>query len=32
MALNYSEMKHRKLRDDELDFGEVLHRGIHKRK
>ena len=28
----YSETKHRKLRDDELDFGEVLHREIHKRK
>ena len=28
----YSETKHRKLRDDELDFGEVLHREISKRK
>ena len=28
----YSETKHRKLRDDELDFGEVLSREIHKRK
>ena len=28
----YSETKHRKLRDDELDFGEVLHREINKRK
>ena len=28
----YSETKHRKLRDDELNFGEVLHREIHKRK
>ena len=28
----YSETKHRKLRDDELDFGEVLNKEIHKRK
>ena len=28
----YSETKHRKLRNDELDFGEVLHREISKRK
>ena len=28
----FSETKHRKLRDDELDFGEVLDREIHKRK
>ena len=28
----YSETKHKKLRDDELDFGEVLHREISKRK
>lgn len=28
----YSETKHRKLRDDELDFGEVLSRELHKRK
>ena len=28
----YSETKHRKLRDDELNFGEVLHREISKRK
>ena len=28
----YSETKHRKLRDDELDFGEVLNKAIHKRK
>ena len=28
----YSETKHRKLRDDELDFGEVLSREIYKRK
>ena len=28
----YSETKHRKLRDDELNFGEVLDREISKRK
>lgn len=28
----YSETKHRKLRYDELDFGEVLNKEIHKRK
>ena len=28
----YYETKHRKLRDDELDFGEVLSRELHKRK
>ena len=28
----YSETKHKKLRDDELDFGEVLEKEIHKRK
>ena len=28
----YSETKHKKLRDDELDFGEVLSREIYKRK
>lgn len=28
----YYETKHRKLRDDELDFGEVLDKAIHKRK
>ena len=28
----YCETKHRKLRDDELDFGEVLSREIYKRK
>lgn len=28
----YSETKHRKLRDEELDFGEVLNKEIHKRK
>ena len=28
----YSETKHKKLRDEELDFGEVLHKEIHKRK
>ena len=27
----YSEMKHRKLRDDELYFVEVLDKEIHKR-
>ena len=28
----YSETKHRKLQDEELDFGEVLDKEIHKRK
>lgn len=28
----YSETKHKKLRDDELDFGKVLSRELHKRK
>ena len=28
----YSETKHRKLQDEELDFGEELSREIHKRK
>lgn len=28
----YSETKHRKLDDKELDFGEVLDRELHKRK
>lgn len=28
----YSETKHRKLRDGELEFGEVLDKAIHKRK
>ena len=28
----YGETKHRKLRDDELDFGEVLNKEIYKRK
>ena len=28
----YEETKHKKLRDDELVFGEVLDREIHKRK
>ena len=27
----YSETKHKKLRDDELDFGEVLNKAIHKK-
>lgn len=26
----YCETKHRKLRDDELDFGEALSKEIHK--
>lgn len=26
------ETKHRKLRDDDLDFGEVLNKETHKRK
>ena len=28
----YSETKHRKLQDEELDFGEELNKAIHKRK
>ena len=28
----YEETKHQKLRDDELSFGEVLSKEIHKRK
>lgn len=28
----YEETKHKKLRDDELDFGKVLDKEIHKRK
>ena len=28
----YEETKHRKLRDDELDFGEELNKAVHKRK
>ena len=28
----YEETKHKKIRDDELDFGEVLNKEIHKRK
>lgn len=28
----YSETMHRKLRDDDLDFGELLDKEIHKRK
>ena len=28
----YEETKHKKLRDDELDFREVLHKEINKRK
>ena len=28
----YEETKHKKLRDDELDFGELLNKEIHKRK
>ena len=28
----FGETKHRKLRDDELDFGGVLSRELHKRK
>ena len=28
----FGETKHRKLTDDELDFGEVLNKAIHKRK
>ena len=28
----FCETKHRKLRDNELDFGKVLNKVIHKRK
>ena len=28
----YSETKHRKLKNNELNFGEVLDKEIHKRK
>ena len=28
----FCETKHRKLRDNELDFGKVLNKEIHKRK
>ena len=28
----YEETKHKKLRDDELVFGELLNKEIHKRK
>ena len=28
----FGETKHQKLRDDELSFGEVLNKSIHKRK
>ena len=28
----FGETKHRKLTDDDLDFGEVLSRELHKRK
>ena len=28
----YEETKHRKFKNDELNFGEVLSRAIHKRK
>ena len=28
----FGETKYRKLQDDELDFGEVLNKEIHKRK
>ena len=28
----YCETKHQKLKDEKLDFGEVLHREISKRK
>ena len=28
----YEETKHKKLRDDELDFGEELNKAVHKRK
>ena len=28
----FGETKHRKLKDNELDFGELLDKAIHKRK
>ena len=28
----FGETKHRKLRDDDLDFGEELNKAVHKRK
>ena len=28
----FNETKHKKLREDDLDFGEVLDKAIHKRK
>ena len=28
----FGETKHRKLQDEELDFGEELNKAIHKRK
>ena len=28
----FGETKHRKIRDDELDFGEELNKAVHKRK
>lgn len=28
----YDETKHKKLRDDEMNFGEVLNKATHKRK
>ena len=28
----FDKIKHRKLQDEELDFGEVLDKAIHKRK
>ena len=28
----YCETKHRKLKNDELDFGEELNKAVHKRK
>ena len=27
----YSETRHKKLREDELSFGEVLHKELHKK-
>ena len=28
----YEETRHKKLREDDLDFGEILDKAIHKRK
>ena len=30
-VLNVAESKHRRINDDELDFGEILHRSVMKK-